>query len=245
MGLQGVHPYARCKEAYYEKPDLSSVLKEYRTDILFIDFCCMFFKALQTGPGTDIIKQSLENGWEFDHPDLVEAISQFIDHVLKHIQHIRNGKKNLDICLVIDGRSIPAKKGKCEARKSRQCSNDKNNFCWKIKKTIQQELESRNDLIPYREYLKPRAAIATSTKTNKQQKRRQHHSANKKGTTYFHFAPYEADAEIVYLCDQLPKSNHGAIMSMDGDLFAYSGAFDALVGVSFYHYFTKETHINI
>ncbi|KAG2224241.1 hypothetical protein INT45_000270 [Circinella minor] len=228
MGLKNLHPYARYKlKVYHKETSLSSVLKRYETDIIFIDFCCIFFLLLQNGPGTDIIRQSLKDNREYDHPDLARAINQFISRVLKRIKRMRGGKNDLDVCLVIDGPSIPAKKKTCEERKSRQSNSLKNNFSWKIKKAIQQNLESRADFIPYREYLKP-TAITTVTKNKKQQKRQDDSNDKKKGITYFHFAAYEADAEIVYLCNQLTKNEHGAIMSNDGDLFAYPGAFNAL-----------------
>ena len=46
---------------------------------------------------------------------------------------------------------------------------------------------------------------------------------------FYHQAPYEADSEVVYLCNNLEEHEVGATLSPDGDLFAYAGAYDAPV----------------
>ncbi|KAF7725303.1 hypothetical protein EC973_000314 [Apophysomyces ossiformis] len=50
--------------------------------------------------------------------------------------------------------------------------------------------------------------------------------ANEPVRIFIHEAPFEADPQVVYLCDSLGEGVSSAIISRDGDLFAYQGAVD-------------------
>ncbi|KAI9250938.1 hypothetical protein BDA99DRAFT_575282 [Phascolomyces articulosus] len=234
MGVKGLLKYLYNTKTVFQKEEICSALKQHETDIIFIDFCCMFYELLQRCSGFSIIKQSIEKkAWDTKDPEFIQAIDELVDAILERVRRLRKGKPKLNVCLVIDGSTMRAKFRTCKQRNTEKKIQEKINFVWKVRVAIRNNLLTRKDVFLYRNHVKPNSTSCMDTMNNNrpqppQQLNRSNSNKKNKGKIFFHVARFEADPELVYLCSALPSNQRGAIMSGDSDLFAYPGAFDAL-----------------
>lgn len=172
-----------------------------------------------------------------------ETVRGFVDLAVAHLHQLCVAAGQPHFCLVIDGQArLPAKRSTHHARKRRQRNAFRVarriyarqnhyyifgrhfsfvkqvkrwvSFTHAIKESIMNYLQSENSpAVPYVQ--------------------RVQHTAPADARLFFLQAPFEADPEIVYLCDNLAAGDNGAILSRDGDLFAYGGALDVPVCCQF------------
>ncbi|KAL1931899.1 hypothetical protein VTP01DRAFT_8955 [Rhizomucor pusillus] len=184
---------------------------------VYIDFCCDFFRLLQeyavgflrvTSSRREALQQQ-------DH--YTDIVRIFVLREMDKLNAFANQSGVTKICLVFDGARLQAKKSL--AFKKAQRPNEELNRSFNALKHRLREKYARQ-WVSFTPAIKH--AIIQQLDARRDPRRYTCDFADEDATIFIHEAPFEADPEIVYLCNSI----RSAIMSRDGDLFAYQGALD-------------------
>ncbi|KAI8146992.1 hypothetical protein BJV82DRAFT_597360 [Fennellomyces sp. T-0311] len=238
MGLKGVHKFGRDNGAYQQKASIPAYLNRQQVDIIYVDYYCVFyFLLLRGGLAMSLFELSLAHQFGKKHRQFRALVCGFVDATMEYLNRLSADSGGADICIVTDGERLPAKMETHQTRRKNQnlafCEartlynrygydhDDLRvqvqrwvSFSLPFKRAIMTRLKRRKSIRPYRERVQQTEPRGTHM--------------------FYHQAPFEADSEIVYLCDTLTPGDRGAILSDDGDLFAYGGAVNAIRIVNIY-----------
>ncbi|KAF7720464.1 hypothetical protein EC973_008397, partial [Apophysomyces ossiformis] len=230
MGLKGVHAYLR-QEGATTTANIPHHLRQYQVGIVYVDFCCDFFWLLQDF-AVDFLTSTSDRRQEQQQQDqYAEVARRFVERTMNELNAFADDSEVPKICLVFDGDRLSAKRATHATRQA------KKNLA--LRKARRQTANPRGPYFAAREHLRRKyakqwvsftpaikGAIIHELNTRQDTRPYDRKFANEPVRIFIHEAPFEADPEVVYLCDSLGEGVQSAIMSRDGDLFAYQGTLD-------------------
>lgn len=225
MGIKGLHQYLRTSNSLQQGVNVPQQLVENDTNIIFVDFCCEFFQLFQATSALELFRLQLRGATVINTSELV--LHEFLVVVLARLQHLLNQIPGLTtICLVFDGDPLYAKKETHKARKLRRQDAIK-----LARRRFPGSLDNISDR-QLSKYAKQWLTFTADMKNSIIGKldalgylQYDENDLNQQGIVFLS-APLEADPVVVHLAENRANS---AIISRDGDLFAYFGAVDVPV----------------
>lgn len=241
MGVKGLHAYLRKHGRLQAGKDIPKELHSYQPGVLYIDVCCEFFDLLN--PLSEKLFHAANKGQDIDNSvDAIKSldiVKDLADGILKRVRTLKDQAGLKRICLVFDGDKLKAKANTHAAR-----SHARNKAFQRARRLVRRGLKTERQR---QKFQKLTRAWVTFTKAMKLAvveylgkeelvKLYDPISSDSEQGIFMHQAPFEADSEIVFLCNQFQHDGRGgAIMSADGDLFAYGGNIDTPVSLSIIH----------
>lgn len=231
MGIKGLHQYLRNANILQQNVNIPQQLVAHNINIVFVDFCCEFMSLLQSTSGVELLRLALRGGNAEDNINVSRiALNNFLQLTMESLQRLLDSIPGLTICLVIDGEPLYAKKETHQARKQRR----KDGLNLARKKLQNTPDASDAQLI---KYTKQWVSFSANTKNyiidwfghHPECHPYDNENLDQQGIVFLS-APFEADPVVVHQANLRPNS---AIISRDGDLFAYYGAVDVPVCITY------------
>ncbi|KAI7873650.1 hypothetical protein K492DRAFT_200548 [Lichtheimia hyalospora FSU 10163] len=224
MGIKGLHQFLRTSNILQQGVDVPQQLLANNVDIIFVDFCCEFMSMLQLVASSLLLRLKLQGGNADDNLNIYGAsIDRFINSMFMSLQQLLDLLPGTTICLVVDGEPLFAKKETHRARELHRRNA--------LKLAKKRYLANPNvDDAQLRKYSKKWVSFTAAIKEYIIQQLVEHgcqefnNDVPNQGGIVYLSAPFEADPVVVHLANQRPYNS--AIISRDGDLFAYYGAVD-------------------
>lgn len=233
MGIKGLHAFLR-KHGRIQTKDITKELHSYHPGILYIDVCCVLHDLL--APYAEKLFRAANDGSDIESniKDIEDTIKvdDLVNDILGKVELLQQKSHLNRVCLVFDGDKLKAKGATHSAR-----SNTRKQAFKKARRILRRGIKTSRQQKKFHKETKRWISWSTAIKKSVMamlEKRgiKAYNPNDDCQGVFFHQAPYEADSEIIFLCDQFRHEERpGAIMSWDGDLFAYGGAVDTPVSL--------------
>lgn len=229
MTIKGLHEFIRQERLANTQVIIPQYFQQQNVDVLVIDFCAEFFEILKQSIAIPVFRDYLRGNMDVENDmNTVNAhVLVFVNIVMERLHTLYHQCDNIRIILVIDGERLYAKNETHKARNSLR----RDAFNQVIRRGPERLSDHALRRYAYRwitfsqgikEALVHTLGNYPALKPDYQIPVQEFNVANTQigPGIYYYMAQYEADPVVVHIAKQVVGDSK-AIISRDGDLFAY------------------------